>query len=103
MLRTIELILGLRPMSQYDAAAMPMYNAFTDNRDVTAFKHLPPQADINQLNAANAWGAQASLAMDFSDYDRTPMFELNEIVWKSVRGPDSPMPLPVRRHHFVRR
>ena len=103
MLRTIELILGLRPMSQYDAAAMPMYNAFTDNRDVTAFKHLPPQVDINQLNAANAWGAQASLAMDFSDYDRTPMFELNEIVWKSVRGPDSRMPLPVRRHHFVRR
>lgn len=37
--------------------------------------------------------------MDFSDVDRAPMFELNEIVWKSVKGPNTPMPLPVSRFH----
>ncbi|MBI4624756.1 MAG: SMP-30/gluconolactonase/LRE family protein [Verrucomicrobia bacterium] len=37
---------------------------------------------------------------DFSDYDLTPMFELNEIIWKSVKGPNSEMPLPITRFHF---
>ena len=40
------------------------------------------------------------MLMDFSEYDRTPMFALNEIIWKSVKGADSEMPLPVRRFHF---
>jgi hypothetical protein len=34
--------------------------------------------------------------MNFVEADRTPEYELNEIVWKSVRGADSPMPPPVR-------
>jgi len=100
MLRTMELILGLPPMSQFDAAATPMYNAFMEKPDLTPFKHLEPQVNINALNPSHAWGAQASLAMDFSEYDRTPMFELNEIVWKSVKGAESEMPRPVRRFHF---
>jgi hypothetical protein len=41
-----------------------------------------------------------SLGKDFSDYDLTPMFALNEVIWKSVRGADSEMPLPISRFHF---
>jgi hypothetical protein len=41
------------------------------------------------------------MAMDFSEVDKTPMFDLNEIVWKSVKGADSPMPLPVHRFHLA--
>jgi hypothetical protein len=100
MLRTIELLLGLQPMSQFDAAAMPMYEAFGTQPDLTPYKNLDPQYPIEEKNTASTWGAKASLAMDFSDYDRTPMFELNEIVWKSVKGANSKMPLPVRRYHF---
>lgn len=100
MLRTIELLLGLPPMTQYDAAATPMYASFTDKSDLTPFDHLKPLIDINQLNSERAWGAAESLKMDFSEYDRTPMFALNEIVWKSVKGGQSEMPLPVRRFHF---
>ncbi len=100
MVRTIELLLGLPPMTQYDAAAMPMYASFTTQPNLTPFSHLPPQADVNARNTATAWGARQSLAMDFSDYDRAPEFELNEIIWKSVKGPASRMPLPLRRFHF---
>jgi hypothetical protein len=96
VLRTMELILGLSPMSQFDAAAMPMYNAFTDEPDFTAYQKEEPRIDLNELNPENAPGARASLEMDFSQYDRTPMRELNEIVWKSVKGADSEMPAPVR-------
>lgn len=103
MLRTIELLLGLQPMSQYDAAAMPMYAAFGTKKDFAPFTHIKPLIDVNEMNKPDAFGAQASLRMDFSDVDLTPMRELNEIIWGSVRGPDSPMPPPVRSFHFADR
>jgi hypothetical protein len=100
MLRTIELLLGLPPMTQYDAAATPMYASFGVTPDVTPFVQLPPQVDVDARNRRDAPGAKVSLTMDFSDYDLTPMFELNEVIWKSVRGAHSEMPLPVSRFHF---
>ena len=96
----MELLLGLPPMTQYDAAATPMYNSFSDTPDLTPYEMLPPQVDVNVKNTMTAWGARESMLMDFSEYDRTPMFALNEIVWKSVKGAKSEMPLPVRRFHF---
>lgn len=100
MLRTMQLLLGLPPMTQYDAAATPMYASFSDKADLTPYEHVQPSIDIKEMNSERAWGASESLAMDFSEYDRTPMFALNEIVWKSVKGAESEMPLPVRRIHF---
>ena len=99
MLRTIELLLGLQPMSQYDAAAMPMYASLGDTPDLKPFQSVPARIDINELNKEGNPGAKASLEMDFSDYDRTPMYALNEIIWKSVKGADSEMPVPVHRFH----
>jgi YVTN family beta-propeller protein len=101
LLRTMELILGLPPMSQYDAAATPMYNSFTDKRDLTPFKHRPARIDLAELNPADAPGAQRSMELDFSKEDAAPDIEFNEIIWKSVRGADSQMPAPVRSA-FVR-
>jgi hypothetical protein len=100
MLRTMELLLGLPPMTQYDAAATPMFAAFTDKPNLTPYTHVPPEVDVNALNTALAWGARESEQMDFTEYDRIPEFALNEILWKSVRGADSPMPLPIRSFHF---
>ena len=97
MLRTIELLLGLPPMSQYDAAATPMYKAFGAQTDLTPYQHLKPMVDINVKNTKTAYGAKKSQKMDFSDVDKTPMFALNEIIWKSIKGADSEMPLPVHR------
>jgi hypothetical protein len=101
MLRTMELILGLPPMSQYDAAATPMYNSFTEKPDLTPFKHRPARIDLAELNPADAPGAQRSMELDFSKEDAAPDIEFNEIIWKSVRGADSQMPAPVRSA-FVR-
>lgn len=97
MLRTIELLLGLRPMSQYDAAANPMYACFSDKADAGPYTCLKPVIDLNEVNLATAWGAKESSEMDFSEFDLAPMFALNEIVWKSIKGADSEMPLPVHR------
>ncbi len=97
MIRTMELILGLPPLSQYDAAARPMFNSFTAKADLTPYTHLPAKIDLNQLNTTMSYGAERSQQMDFSDFDRINDFELNEILWRAVKGRDAPMPAPVRR------
>ena len=102
VLRTMELLLGLPPMSQYDGAATPLFAAFATKADTTPYTVRPARADLRETNRADAPGAQASLQMNLSEPDRAPERELNEIVWKAVRGRDSVMPPPVRAA-FVRR
>ena len=96
MLRTMELILGVPPMSNYDAGATPMYNAFQTTPVLTPFKARPARIDIQEKNAVNAWGAAASARMYLAEADLAPEQELNEIIWRSVKGPASVMPPPVR-------
>jgi DNA-binding beta-propeller fold protein YncE len=100
VLRTIELILGLQPMSQFDAAAAPMNTAFTAKSDLTPFAARPAQVDLEERNPPSAWGAKASARMDFREADRADDIALNEIIWRSVKGAGSPMPAPVRAAFF---
>lgn len=97
MLHTIELILGLPPLSQFDAAATPMFESFTDAADLAPYRHQPARIDINVLNTELAYGAERSNQMDFSEYDRIDDFELNEILWRAIKGRDAPTPAAVRR------
>jgi YVTN family beta-propeller protein len=101
VLRTIELILGLPPMSQYDAAATPMYLAFQTSADATPYSHLPARVPLDERNDWSSPGARASLGMNLRDADRAPELELNQIVWQSIRGAGSIMP-PPRRTGFIR-
>jgi hypothetical protein len=96
VVRTIELILGLAPMSEYDAAAEPLYNAFQATPNLAAFQHSTPQVSLTEVNTPSSFGAAASSRMDFSDADRAPEQPLNEIVWRSIKGAHSPMPPPKR-------
>jgi hypothetical protein len=102
-LRTMELLLGLPPMSQYDAAASPLYGSFSDKPDLTPFQHVKPMVDVLDKNTLRAYGARRSMKMDFRDVDEAPMAELNEILWKSIKGADAVVPAPVHRVHFVGR
>lgn len=101
MLRTIELILGLPPMSQYDAAATPMWRCFNTVPDHGPFAVLPCQVDLNEKNTAiNKW-SMLSEKLDFSKEDRAPDGPFNEIIWRAVKGLDSPCPPPVRAAFFT--
>ena len=101
MLRTMELILGLKPMSQFDAAAMPMFNSFTNKPDLRPYKALPALVDLNERNKATAWGADLSRKMDLTKEDAADDLILNEVIWRSIRGAGHPMPAP-KRAAFVR-
>ena len=97
MIRTMELILSLPPLSQYDAAARPMFESFQAEPNLTAYKLTPAEIDLNAKNGDNAFGAALSSKMDFSEYDRIDDFELNYVLWHAVMGKDAAMPPTVRR------
>ncbi|HEX5854939.1 MAG TPA: hypothetical protein VFZ57_04910, partial [Thermoanaerobaculia bacterium] len=101
MLRTMELILGLPPMSQCDAAAAPMYGAFQSKPDRTPYRRREARVRLDEMNDPEAPGAKASLLLNLEEADRVPDIAGNEILWKAVRGEDCPMPPPVRAA-FVR-
>ncbi len=100
MIRTMELILGLPPMSQYDAAATPMYRAFTSTPDVTPFKAIEANVDINEKNVAVNKLSRDSELFNLAKADAIDDLKFGEIVWKSIKGIDSKMPAP-RRAAFV--
>jgi hypothetical protein len=100
MVRTMELILGLKPMSQFDAAARPMYHAFAGKPDLRPYQHAVPEADLQEKNQPTAWGARLSEKFDLTKEDQADDHVLNEVIWRSVRGAHSPMPAPVRAAFF---
>ncbi|WP_345210115.1 bifunctional YncE family protein/alkaline phosphatase family protein [Mucilaginibacter gynuensis] len=99
-LRTMELILGLPPMSQYDAAAIPLYECFTSKADFTPYKVKPALIDLDRRNVAVNESSKRSALFNFAKEDAAPDLDLNEVVWKSVKGEDSVMPSP-KRSAFV--
>jgi DNA-binding beta-propeller fold protein YncE len=101
MLHTIELILGIPPMSQYDAAAEPMWRCFLNQADTTPYQKKPLQTDINAINSVeNAW-QRKSEGFDFSGEDRIPDRLFTEVIWKAVKGENAKVPAP-RRAAFVK-
>ncbi len=96
MLRTMELILGLKPMSQFDAAARPMVHSFQGTPDLGSYEHGTPAVDLMEKNKATAWGAKLSEKFDLAKEDAADDLLLNEVVWRSVKGENVPMPAPVR-------
>jgi DNA-binding beta-propeller fold protein YncE len=103
LLRTMELILGLKPMSQFDAAAAPMYHSFQAKPDLAGYAHVVPDIDRTEKNKSTAWGAKLSESFDLTKEDMADDLLFNEVIWRSVKGPDSPMPAPIRAAFVVPR
>jgi YVTN family beta-propeller protein len=100
MLRTMELILGLDPMTRFDAAANPMRASFTDHPSFAPYDAQQPTVSMTATNAANAPLATASARMNFRREDRAPAGVLNKAIWQSVKGSHGRMPAP--RHRLAK-
>jgi hypothetical protein len=92
MLRTMELILGLPPMSQYDAAATPMANAFMEIPEPSGFTAHQATWDLEERNPPKSVGEDLMDTFDLSRPDAAPDRAFNEIIWASIKG--TPMPAP---------
>jgi len=94
MMRTMELIAGIGPLTQYDAAATPMTAGFTTKPDFAPYDAITPAQSLDEVNKPTAPLAAESAKMNFTEADAAPEQQLNEAIWKSVKGADSPMPAP---------
>jgi YVTN family beta-propeller protein len=101
LLRTMELILGLPPLSQHDASATPMTAVFSDAPDPAPYTHRETGIPFYEMNPDGAPMQAESNSWDFSKEDEAPEVALNEAIWKSVRGAEAEMPAPVNAA-FVR-
>ncbi|HEX4851873.1 MAG TPA: alkaline phosphatase family protein, partial [Puia sp.] len=101
MLRTIELILGIPPMSQYDAAATPMWRCFSSTADTSSFTALPANVNLNDINTRINQLSKISARFDFRGEDRVPEDAFNEVLWKGIKGMQAVVPVP-RRAGFAK-
>jgi YVTN family beta-propeller protein len=100
LVRTIEQILGLPPMNQFDASAVPMGDVFTDTPDFRPFVAVPANVPLDQMNPpAQALvdpvarrDALASARMNFHEVDKAPEDALNRILWRAAKGTREPYP-----------
>ncbi len=92
MLRTMELILGLRPMTQFDAAARPMSAAFQPGADPTPYEAEKPRVPLDERNPKHTATAERSSRLDFRGEDRADADELNDILWLAIKGVHAPPP-----------
>jgi hypothetical protein len=100
ILRTIEQILGLPVMNQFDASATPMFDCFQEEDDMASFASVPNRVPLDQMNPAPAAirdpqlrrDALASAAMNFAEVDKAPEDQLNRVLWRAMKGTRAPFP-----------
>jgi DNA-binding beta-propeller fold protein YncE len=93
MLRTMELILHLRPMTHFDAGARPMLDCFSKNPLLTNYRAEKPRIPLDQRNPQQSPTAARSARLDFSEADLNDDDEMNDILWLAIRHTDPPAPV----------
>src|SRR5262249_11539036 len=86
MLPTMELVLGMPPMTQYDAAATPMWRCFSKSADKTPFTSIPSNINLLELNPGGTKLAALAKGVDFSEIDKAPDAIMNTMLWKAIKG-----------------
>jgi hypothetical protein len=92
MLRTMELILHLRPMTHFDAGARPMFAAFSQQASLSPYQAEKPRISLEDRNPPNSSTASRSARLDFSKEDLNDDDEVNDILWRAIRVTDPPPP-----------
>ena len=101
VVRTMELILGVAPMSQYDAGATPLWRSFTATPNFKTYNAIPSNINLEDKNVVWNELSERSAKFDLSKEDRVPDNEFSEVIWKGVKGLHSVMPAP-RRAAFIK-
>ncbi len=99
VLRTMELILGLRPMTQFDAAAHPLTAPFAAAPNPAPYTAETPRISLTSRNPAGTAAAEKSRKMDFAEADQIDDDELNAVLWAAIKGTAAPAPV---RSYFSR-
>ena len=94
LLRTIELMLGLPPMTQMDATATPMFDCFTNTPDFTAYEAVTNSVPLDEMNkrpkeiedSQLRKDAVVSAKLPLDKEDQCPEDLFNHILWRAAKG-----------------
>ncbi len=100
LLRTMELILGLPPMNQFDATATPMRDCFAATPDFTPYRALTNNIPLDEVNPEPKRisdpllrkHAYASARLPLDEVDQCPEDLFNRILWHAMKGSAAPYP-----------
>jgi DNA-binding beta-propeller fold protein YncE len=92
ILRTMELALGLRPMTHFDAGARPMFGSFSQSPNTQPYSVISPKIPLTDRNPGHTASAAESARMDFSDADRADDDALNDVLWRAIKHTEPPVP-----------
>jgi hypothetical protein len=95
-LRTVELMVGLHPLSLNDALATPMYDCFDTTPDVagTIYTAIAPTQSLGAVNKSSAADSSLSNKLPWDDIDLVPQALSDQILWHAVHGKSSAPPAP---------
>jgi YVTN family beta-propeller protein len=97
VIATVEEILSLDHLSQFDAFGRPFRGIFASQPDLAPYVALTPATSLTEQNPANTPGARASARLDFSAEDRVDDDVFNRILWNAIKGEERPYPSALRR------
>jgi DNA-binding beta-propeller fold protein YncE len=100
VLRTMELILGMRPLTHFDAGARPLVAAFSSSPDPAPYAAEKPRVPLTERNLARTATAARSARLNFHDADLIDDDELNDILWVAIKHTEPPPPV---RSYFSRK
>jgi hypothetical protein len=93
-IRSMELIMGMRPLGLGDRLATPMYDAFQAQPSNDApYTAIPAKVDLLERNPSTGAGARASAQLP-QGLDEIPQREMDALLWKSIHGWQSKPPPP---------
>jgi hypothetical protein len=106
MVRSIELMLGIPPMNRFDGTTEPLSDCFMETPDTSSYTAVPNQVRLDDMNrsALALWGkerywAKVSDSLDWTGIDRADPDKLDQVVWHSVMGVNTPYPVLRARAH----
>ncbi|HVX39906.1 MAG TPA: bifunctional YncE family protein/alkaline phosphatase family protein [Gemmatimonadaceae bacterium] len=92
VLRTIEEILGLASMSQFDYFGRPLRDIWASSADLTPYSAITPTQSLDDMNPRGTRGARASAKLDLDVEDEVNDDVGNRILWEAIKGPKAPYP-----------
>jgi len=94
VIRSMELILGMKPLGLFDALAVPMYDAFSGKPDnAEPYSVQPTTIDLVERNPAGTAGARESARLP-KCLDCSSQRDIDRLLWKSIHGAGAAPPPP---------
>ena len=96
VIRTMEELLGLESLSQFDYFGRPLRDVWRDAPDTTRYVATVPTQSLTEMNPRRTAAATLSRSLNFDAEDTQDETQFNRVLWMAIKGEHTPMPAPRR-------